>query len=191
MNWVKRWQTSTGGQTGHLPHIVESIKSKLKLDNNVNLLEVGCGSGSLLEKLPAKTKTGLDPTKILLEQARKRGLNVVEGVSWKLPFPDNSFDRVLFYSVIHYMTKKQADKTISELKRVCTPNGLILVGDIGDVKHYRFGPLAYALLREPTMTLLGMTRATFFNKKWFTQRGFLISPSANSEIRFDALFEKR
>jgi|GEM_PF-4495363 len=191
MQWIKIWRDNMKGQTGHLPHIVKDVTEKLKLNSDVALLDVGCGSGSLMEKLPARTRIGLDPSDTLRLSGVARGLDIRKGVAWTLPFPDASFDRVLFYSVIHYMTREQADMALAEMKRVCKPGGWILVGDIGDVDTYRLGSIFYDLVREPAMSILNKTRATYFPKKWFEKRGFAISVSANSNKRFDALFEKK
>jgi ubiquinone/menaquinone biosynthesis C-methylase UbiE len=188
MNWLELWNENTGGQLGHLPHVVSNVKEKLELGSEYSIIDVGCGSGSLLEKLPAKIKVGIDPSHALQKQASERGINVIDGVSWKLLFEDNTFDRVLLYSVTHYLTIKQTEESLKELTRVCKPGGLILIGDIADVKHYRF--YSFYTLREMLFNIFNITHAIYFKKKWFEERGFTISDSANSNKRFDALKRK-
>ncbi|NYZ75471.1 methyltransferase domain-containing protein [Candidatus Micrarchaeota archaeon] len=190
MNWAERWARSTGGQTGQVTRVVRGVTKKLKLDRGVSLLDVGCGSGSLLKKLPAKKKVGLDYSERLLIQARRRGLRVIKGTAWKLPFADNSFNRVLCYSVTHYLTHSQAEEALKELKRVCKPRGFVLVGDVADVDYYRFGRLMHDLVREPLLSFFGVTRTAYFSRDWFLKKGFAISSSAYSKKRFDALFTK-
>ncbi|MBI5226931.1 class I SAM-dependent methyltransferase [Candidatus Micrarchaeota archaeon] len=191
MDWLDRWNTNTKGQTGHIPDIVNDVKTKLDLSGNESILDVGCGSASLMEKLPAREKTGLDPSDALRAEAEKRNIHVIKGVSWELPFGDETFDRVLFYSVIHYMTRSEADRTITELKRVCKKGGKVLVGDVADTESYMLGPIVFEYLREPILSALDITRPNYFSKKWFTDRGFTIAKSANSVKRFDALFDKK
>src|SRR5690606_14502404 len=59
-----------------------------------DLLEVGCGTGLLLERFAAMCRTakGVDLSPGMLERARQRGLDVLEGSATKLPFDDASFD---------------------------------------------------------------------------------------------------
>src|SRR5215831_12845714 len=59
-----------------------------------DLLEVGCGTGLLLERLAsvARSAQGIDLSPGMLEKARARGLNVRQGSVLDLPFPDASFD---------------------------------------------------------------------------------------------------
>ena len=65
------------------------------------VLEVGCGTGLLLERIAgfASRAVGIDLSPGMLEHARSRGLDVAEGSATDLPFDDSSFDVAL--SLIH------------------------------------------------------------------------------------------
>src|SRR3954464_16016681 len=66
-----------------------------------DLLEVGCGTGLLSERLPKVTKSarGIDLSAGMLERARSRGLDVRQGSAIDLPYPDASFDVACSFKV--------------------------------------------------------------------------------------------
>ncbi|MFH1056952.1 MAG: class I SAM-dependent methyltransferase [Candidatus Micrarchaeota archaeon] len=190
-SWREWWAAGIGGQTGGNQRIVESVIEKLRLTPDVSLLDVGCGDGSLLEKLPARKKNGVDFSPILVSRAKQRRLGVVQAEATKLPFENDSFDRVLSYSVLIYLSKEEAMRAVGEMKRVCKPGGLVLVGDLADKNNYEAGGrIGYNLVREPLLSLLGVMRSTYFDRKLFEKNGFELSVSANSDLRFDALWKK-
>ena len=80
--------------------IYESELQAIKelLPRNKNGLEVGVGSGRFAS--PFAIKLGVDPSKILGKIAKKRGIEVIEGVTESLPFPDSQFDFVLMVTTI-------------------------------------------------------------------------------------------
>src|SRR5690349_4852611 len=59
-----------------------------------DVLEVGCGTGLILERLAriAKSAKGIDLSPGMLEKAKERGLDVQQGSILELPYPDSSFD---------------------------------------------------------------------------------------------------
>ena len=67
-----------------------------------DILEVGCGTGLILDRVSqfSKRTTGLDLSPGMLEVAKRRGLDVVEGSARALPFQDNSFDVVYSFKVL-------------------------------------------------------------------------------------------
>lgn len=90
------------------------------------VLEVGCGTGLLLERVAplAKSAVGVDLSPGMLVHARTRGLTVHEGSATALPFDDASFDLAYSFKVLAHV----ADITValSEMTRVVRPGGLII-----------------------------------------------------------------
>ena len=73
------------------------------------VLDLGCGTGALtaqvLEQDPRRQVTGLDLSEQMLAQARARlgdRVNLVQGDSEHLPFPDQSFDVVYCCDSFHH-----------------------------------------------------------------------------------------
>ena len=88
------------------------VKHHFKLIDFV--LDVGCGSGIILEKLP-KTAIGIEPSEALAAQARKTHHTVLIGTAEQLLFPNKSFDVVVCMTVLHLT---QYEKALAEIKRV-------------------------------------------------------------------------
>jgi ubiquinone/menaquinone biosynthesis C-methylase UbiE len=122
--------------------IVEDICSKMPLTENDRMLDVGCGTGVLT--IPLARRCGfvdaMDAGKMVIKALRKHckkegvmNVRPFMGDALCLPFPDGRFDRVLIYSVLHYLENgSQAKQCVKELIRVCKPGGKILLGDIPD-----------------------------------------------------------
>ena len=97
------------------------------------LLEIGVGTGLLLDKYPLETKiTGLDISEAMLDVARKRAqslkhphITLTLGNGETLPYEDDSFDCV----VLPYVLSVTPDpmQLVSEARRVCKKTGNILV----------------------------------------------------------------
>lgn len=124
-----------------LEGVVEDIAIKLDLTKDDRLLDVGCGSGAFLSLLINKVKSvsGVDISNKMIEFARVtvKGGKFFVSQTDNLPFEDNSFDKIICYSVFHYFPDENyAMRTINELLRVCKPGGSIIIGDIPSKKHF-------------------------------------------------------
>jgi len=91
-----------------------------------DLLEVGCGTGLLLERFAqfARTAKGIDLSPRMLERARARGLDVAVGSATALPFSDASFDVVCSFKVLAHVA--DVGGALAEMARVTRPGGVIL-----------------------------------------------------------------
>jgi len=101
-----------------------------------NVLDLGCGTGRLLERLGAKFPdlrgTGLDLSGEMLRIARQKNrhrprLIYVEGKAESLPFAEGQFDAVFnTISFLHYLEPQQI---LSEVARVLSPGGRFYLVD--------------------------------------------------------------
>ena len=98
-----------------------------------DVLDVGCGSGiatQMLAEAGARV-TAIDLTGWAVETTRRRleafGLNgdVRQEDAERLPFPDESFDFVFSWGVIHHSS--DMDLALSELVRVCRSGGHVVL----------------------------------------------------------------
>ena len=110
--------------------IAEKIKEYVTEDDIV--LECACGTGLLTVPMAQKCKKliATDYSVGMLRQAKKKvakysNTKVGKASILELPFEDNKFDVVVAANVIHLLD--EPDKAISELKRVCKPNGKIIM----------------------------------------------------------------
>ncbi len=98
------------------------------------LLDVGCGTGPMIEllsrKYPDKHYTGLDLTPKMIEVANAKKLpntQFIVGDSEDLPFEDESFDAVICANSFHHYPNPQ--KFFNGVYRVLTPNGRLVLRD--------------------------------------------------------------
>jgi ubiquinone/menaquinone biosynthesis C-methylase UbiE len=91
-----------------------------------DVLEVGCGTGLVLSRIKkfAATAKGIDLSPGMLEKARERGLDVVEGSATALPFADESFDVTCSFKVLAHIP--EIDRALSEMARVTRRGGTIV-----------------------------------------------------------------
>jgi ubiquinone/menaquinone biosynthesis C-methylase UbiE len=121
------------------------------------VLDVACGPGLLACAFAriAKHATGVDMTPAMLEQARKlqqeRGLHNVtwqSGDVYALPFPADQFSLVSSRFAFHHFQAPLA--ALQEMKRVCKPNGKVVVADMAPVPEKAAALNASEKLRDPS-----------------------------------------
>jgi len=118
--------------------VADSIREQLRLAPTDRLLDVGCGPAIYAKRLApyAASVSGTDPVASMVEMARAEmpegHFQVTDAAH--LPFEDNSFDKILCYSVFQYFSDQNyAAAAVREMIRVCAPGGRILIGDVQDV----------------------------------------------------------
>ncbi len=89
-------------------------------------LEVGVGSGRFASLLDVKI--GIDPSKNMLNLAKKRGIQVILGMGENLPFKDNIFDFVLIVITLCFV--EEPEYVLKEASRVLKRGGRLIVGEI-------------------------------------------------------------
>lgn len=110
--------------------IADKIKEYVTEEDVV--LECACGTGLLTVPMAQKCKKliATDISVGMMRQAKKKVANYSNTKIGKasilaLPFKDDMFDVVVAANVIHLLN--EPEKAISELKRVCKPNGKIIL----------------------------------------------------------------
>jgi ubiquinone/menaquinone biosynthesis C-methylase UbiE len=115
------------------------ILELLPLKSGDRVLEIGCGTGTVTmmaaERVgPEGEAIGIDPVPEMLERARRKGktagnVSFLDGAGAPLPFPDSSFDAIIFFLVLHEMDHRDRIDSLREAVRVLRPRGRLLVGD--------------------------------------------------------------
>lgn len=101
-----------------------ALKEQLSnLPENIKGIEVGLGTGRFAE--PLGIKHGIEPSEEMAKKARKRGIEIMDGVAERLPYKDVQFDFVLFVTICHLTNVKKA---LTEANRVLKPGGSVIVG---------------------------------------------------------------
>ena len=87
-------------------------------------VEIGVGSG--LFAGPLGIKEGVEPSHAMAERARRRGIEVREGVAESLPLEDSAYDFALMVTTICFVDDLEA--SVEEMARVLVPDGRIIFG---------------------------------------------------------------
>ena len=110
----------------------------LVLRPGLNVLDVGCGTGDFVRLLapivsPGKA-LGLDLSETMIAEAVRRAGENLENLSFRvgsaleLPFPAESFDRILATQVLLHIPDPWG--ALAEMKRVLAPSGMISIAEI-------------------------------------------------------------
>lgn len=103
--------------------------SLLPVSNKSNLLDVGCGVGTISLELQGRgfNVHGLDFSSIAVEKARERGVtaDICDVDKDGLPFNDDSFDVVWAGDVVEHVFDPVF--LLREMRRVIKPSGKILI----------------------------------------------------------------
>jgi ubiquinone/menaquinone biosynthesis C-methylase UbiE len=108
----------------------------VKLPERPNVLDLGCGTGRLLNRLCDRFSdlkgTGLDLSMQMLHQARQRNqhhpqLIFVRGNAESLPFADNQFDAV--FNTISFLHYPNPERVFAEIARVLHHQGQFYLVD--------------------------------------------------------------
>lgn len=111
----------------------ETLK-RLDINESDKLLDIGCGTGSLLQaissKYPSITLFGVDLSREMIKVAchkQIRNCTFINGQSQHLPFRSGSFDMVVTCNAFHYWHKPE--ECLREIARILRPQGRIVITD--------------------------------------------------------------
>ncbi len=130
MRWTM-YDTRIKRQLIELAHIGE----------NDRVLDVGCGTGTLLLQIKAQYPqahlVSLDADAAVLTLAHEKlsrvgsDVTLVHGTSSALPFPNDTFDRVVSSLVFYHLVREEKIRSAQEIYRVLRPGGFFYLLDFG------------------------------------------------------------
>ena len=123
----------------------ETFKRRLvkqtDIQPNMRVLDLGCGTGTLTimlkQSAPQAQIIGLDGDEDVLAIARSKASQVGVDIQWQnglaydLPYPDNSFDRVVSSLVVHHLVSADKLRAFQEVYRVLRGGGEFHMVDFG------------------------------------------------------------
>jgi len=162
-----------GGESAH-----RQLIDQAQLQPGQRVVEIGCGTGNLTMLVkalhPAVEVVGLDPDPKALDRARCKAdrqrvvLQLDRGFSDELPYPNESYDRVLSAFMFHHLSRDERRQTLHEVRRVLRPGGSLHVLDFGRTHDRSGGILAHLLHRGERLrdnsaeTILGLMQEVGF-----------------------------
>ncbi len=112
-----------------------------RIEPDHRVLDLGCGTATLTilikQTHPTADVVGLDGDRQILAmaeaKAEKAGVNLTldHGLAFELPYPDQSFERVVSSLVIHHLATENKRRTFQEVYRVLRPGGELHLLDFG------------------------------------------------------------
>ena len=114
----------------------DAIWQLLELQPGLEVLDLACGHGRIAHRLAQRGArvAGLDSTALFLDRARAQasasGLEIayVEADMRSLPWPDQSFDRVVsWFTSFGYFADDENRQVLAEAHRVLRPGGRLLI----------------------------------------------------------------
>ena len=137
----------------------EKVVSLLKLKPYERLLDLGCGTGSLIIFAKKRNSNvdivGVDVDERVLEIAQRKiqketlKVRLVKTGASKLPFPDSSFDVVVSTLVFHHLPTDVKKEALKEIHRVLKKNGRFLLADFGKLGLLKIFYYLEVLFRIP------------------------------------------
>lgn len=150
-----------------------AIAGALDVRPGHHVLDVGCGTGTLLKLLSSQAGadghlTGVDLSEGMLEVARAKldGLpaDLILANAEELPFPNASFDRVTTSLAVHEMTVAGRLNTLMEMRRVLKPDGLAAVAEMRPPDTWYLRLVSRFMGLVETVTLTDMWQSGLFRE---------------------------
>lgn len=132
---------SVVGLTTRETRFKNALVEQAGLEAGQRVLDLACGTGTLTlllkRKMPEAEIIGIDGDPKILGIARNKahaGEAVVrfdQGMSFSLPYPDHSFDRVISSLFFHHLSEENKRHTLDEVRRILKDDGELHIADWG------------------------------------------------------------
>jgi len=126
-----------------------NIFNSLNIKENETILDIGCGDLTFFKIIEKNfnncTLEGVLPTSEEIEKVNKEikfkeyknKTQISKAFSFKLPFCDNKFDKVVINGVLLLLNKEEVDNTLNEISRVSKNNATIYIGELPFVDEFK------------------------------------------------------
>lgn len=112
---------------------IEETTARLDIEQGERLLDIGCGTGTLFQRLGTSSKwalVGVDISLDMLAVASGKKIacaSFAQGSAYALPFRAGSFDIVVSCSAFHYW--RHPRRALDEMARVLKSSGRLVITD--------------------------------------------------------------
>jgi SAM-dependent methyltransferase len=155
--------------------IQERIVRELDLRPGDDVVDVGCGDGTLLTmatRAGVRSAIGLLATEEEAAIVRRLGLRVQPGLTDRLPLPDQSASVVVCNNVLLVVPRERIPASVREICRIARPEARVFLGEIpvgpGPIPMPQFtgarAALDYIYRKQGLRAWLGMWRRMAYSK---------------------------
>ena len=160
--WNKHYQRKRSELVYPDEYVVSQLSHIFQKNQyDLSILDLGCGNGRHLNFLQHHSSLSFGQDFIFDMLQKNTNLNfkgkLVCAKAENLPFQDNSFDIVLAWGVLHYLSSSETFKAISEIHRVLKPMTFFL----GTLRSKRDTHLSWVLKKGDLKT----GKAQLYTKK--------------------------
>jgi ubiquinone/menaquinone biosynthesis C-methylase UbiE len=104
------------------------------LPKRSKILDVGCGTAHLTNWIKEKgfNVYGVEPSAEMFNYAKLNfpEIEIKQGISSKIPYPDNYFDLIVAFEVLRYLDKEENRKSFEEFYRILKPKGRFFITQV-------------------------------------------------------------
>jgi ubiquinone/menaquinone biosynthesis C-methylase UbiE len=147
----------------------ERIVKEVQLGESDDLLDIGCGDGTLLRmarEVGVRSAIGFLATEEEVALVRETGVDARQGLADQLPVHDESASVVVCNNVLLIVPRHKIPDSLREIWRVAKPGARIFIGEIPYVRQQdptpqfksRSETLSYLYKKHGLRTWLGMLR---------------------------------
>jgi ubiquinone/menaquinone biosynthesis C-methylase UbiE len=103
------------------------VRRELRLGNGLRSLDLGCGPGAFADLFNGDDYVGVDLNRRYIDYAqRTRKGTFIVGDARRIDLPDDRFDQVLIFGLLHHLSDEDARAVLSEVRRLLVPGGRLL-----------------------------------------------------------------
>lgn len=178
----------------HLSRRLSAAFALAEVTPGMAILDVGCGRGEILRhcaRLGANAY-GIDYAEVavrlsqhvigLFDREMRAKTAVTQADAKRLPFPDDTFDRVLMFDVVEHLHPWELHAALLEVHRVLKPDGRFIVHTAPNIWYDRY---AYPVVRL-ARTLMGQGYKYPKNP-----RQFMVSVNEHVHVNEQSLWSMR
>jgi len=152
--------------------LVAAFKKLIGPTAGLDVLEVGCGAGAFAQYFSeCQSFAGIDYSAAAITSISQRfngDFRVAEAAA--LPYPNQSFDVVMCFSVFFYFDSfEYAERVLEEMYRTRKPGGVLFVGEVNDAAKQDLYHSIRAGERRDARSLVkdAITTHLFYEKSFF------------------------
>ena len=131
MKGLKNWDNKTWlSSINYISAFIAFLKSKIKIDNNTKILDIGCGRANIISALQVKYDFKNKPIGIDIVKNENIKRNIIfkkiDGINY-LKKNKNNFDLIIVKQTVHLISQNKINIFLNLLKKRLNKKGKLLI----------------------------------------------------------------